>query len=125
MIKGFLVDVKNRTAKEIDFEPSLSKYYELLGCDTIDIVTRSVGGKVFDVICDDEGLMCENPVISAVDTKMEPMLVGSLLFVHHDSAGNTTGVTGEECTHLLAHVCQVTQGSDTKPHPCVVGLEYC
>lgn len=125
MIKCFLVDIKDKSAKEIDFEPSLKKYYELLNCDTIDIVTRSVGGQTFDVICDDEGLMVDKPVISAVDSKMEAMLVGSLLFAHHNAEGETTGLTHEECQHLLGHVRHVTTRNDPEGHPCVVGLEYC
>lgn len=125
MIKAFLIDIANKSAKEIDFEPSLKKYYELLKCDTIDIVERSVGGKNFDIICDDEGLMLDKPVISAVNGKCEPMLVGSLLFVHHNGEGETTGLTSDECAHILSHVRHVRTANDPDGHPCVVGLEYC
>lgn len=38
-------------------EDRLETYYKLIGCDTIDIVTRRIGGKAFHVICDDEILI--------------------------------------------------------------------
>jgi len=125
MIKAFLVDIAKKSAKEIDFEPSLPKYYELLNCYTIDIVERTLGGEVFDVICDDEGLMVDSPVISAVDGSGEPMLVGNLLFVHHSDEGETTGLTSDECALIQRHVQQVRTANCPDGHPCVVGLDYC
>lgn len=125
MIKAFLVDIAEKSAKEIDFEPSLQKYYELLNCGTIDIVERSVGGKNFDIICDDEGLMLDRPVVSAITGNGEPMLVGNLLFVHHNGEGETTGLTSDECAHIQRYVRQVRTGNCPDGHPCVVGVEYC
>lgn len=125
MIKAFLLDTENKTASEVDIEPSLAKYYELLHCDCIDIVERKVDGKIFDIICDDEGLMGDAPVISAIDGNSEPMLVGSLLFVHHNGEGETTGITSEECAHILRSVRHVRTRNDPDGHPCVVNVEYC
>lgn len=124
MIKAFLVDIQSKRAEAVEFEPSLKKYYELLHCDTIDIVERSVGGRVFDIICDDEGLMVDKPVISAIDGACEPMLVGSLLFAHHDNEGATTGLSEEDCAHLLRHVRHVRTVNDPDGHPCVVETGY-
>ena len=125
MIKAFLVDIAKKSAREIDIEPSLQKYYELLDCDTIDIVERSVGGKNFDIICDDEGLMLDRPVVSAITGNGEPMLVGNLLFAHHNEEGETTGLTSDECAHIQRHIHQVRTANCPDGHPCVVGLEYC
>ena len=125
MIKAFLVDIVNKSAKEVEIDPSLKKYYELLHCDTIDITERSVGGKTFDIICDDNGLAVDKPVISAISGSCEPMLVGSLLFVHHNEEGETTGLTEEETKHLLRHVRHVRTTNDLEGHPCVINVEYC
>ena len=38
-------------------EDTLETYYKLIDCDTIDIVTRRIGGKAFHIICDDEILI--------------------------------------------------------------------
>lgn len=125
MIKAFLVDVNNKSARAVEIEPSLDKYYELLECDCIDIAERSVGGKIFDIIVDDEGLMRDTQVISAIDSRCKPMLVGNLLFVHHDREGNTTGLSDSDCEHLLASVHHIRTISDPDGHPCVCNVDYC
>ena len=84
-------------------EDSLDEYYRIIGCQYIDIATRRIGGaggRVFDIICDDEGLLKESPVVTALDGEFQPMLVGTLIFAHHDNEGNMTGIT-EEDAYLL------------------------
>lgn len=125
MIKAFLVDVNHKSARSVEIEPSLDTYYELLECDCIDIAERSVGGKIFDIIVDDEGLMRDTQVISAIDSRCKPMLVGNLLFVHHDREGHTTGLSDSDCEHLLASVHHVRTISDPDGHPCVCNVDYC
>ena len=124
MLKAFLLDIENKKAKAVEFEPSLSKYYELLHCTTIDIVVRKVGDRTFDVICDDEGLSKEPHHISAVSPAMEPMLVGSLLFVHHDAEGNTTSLVGDDAEYLAWHVHHVKTRNDPAGHPCMTRVQY-
>jgi len=93
MIKVLLLDVYNERIREVEIEPNdLDKMYELLDCRCIDIVTRKIGGKWFDIVCDDEGLFHEPQKISAVDKNGQPMLVGNLIFAHHDADGNLTGL---------------------------------
>jgi len=77
-MKSVLLDVINNTIAEVDAS-TLDDYYRLLGCTTVDIVGRKIGGKWYDIICDDEGTFVENPKISAINEDGEPMLVGSLL----------------------------------------------
>ena len=86
---------------------SLDDYYKHLKCDCIDIPTRKVGTVVFDVICDDNGLLIENPVVSAVDKNLRPMLVGNLLFSHHDKAGETTSCIESDMVNLQRHLITV------------------
>lgn len=103
-MKMFLVDVKNQTLGVRDVQPKLEEYYRLLDCDTIDIVERQVGGKYFDIICDDEGLLKENPIPSALNKKGELMLVGNLLLCHHDNEGNETELSDKD-VRLITNNC--------------------
>ena len=107
-IKGVLIDIENDKANVVEFEDSLQKKYDLLHCDTIDIVSRAIGhgrsSKRFDIICDDEGTFKMNAKISAIDNLGRPMLVGNLLVTNHDAEGNTVSLSDEECEFVLAHV---------------------
>ncbi len=98
-MKVYLVDVKNEESKVVDIVDSLDTYYDLLDCDCIDIVQRTIGGKRFDIICDDEGLLNGNPKISAINNLGQPMLVGNLIICHSEY-GEMVGLEDEDVQHL-------------------------
>lgn len=117
-IKGVLLDIENDEAKVVEFEPTLENYYKMLHCDLIDIVSRTIGynrsHKVFDIVCDDEGLFKEDAKISAIDNLGNPQLVGSLLIVGlADSKGNETSLTEKECDFVMERI----QKMSTRNHP--------
>lgn len=79
-MRALLLDAAKRDISEV--EPcELGEYQELMGCRCIDIVNREIAGKRYDIVCDDEGLFCCDPRISAIDDMGQPMLVGSLIIV--------------------------------------------
>ncbi len=96
MIKVGVFDEKTREFSIMEIEDSLDDYYKIIGCNYIDIVERKIFGKWFDVICDDEGLLKENPTVTAIDAGFNPMLVGTLIFAHHDAEGHMTSIEDEE-----------------------------
>ena len=102
-MKMYLIDVKNEIVGTVDVNDDLQEYYNILGVSTIDIVMRRIGDRVFDIICDDEGMFNEPVKISAVSSNEEPMLVGNLLFAHHDKEGNMVGLSDEDLAHLRIH----------------------
>ncbi len=53
-IKGILIDSESNTVKEVEFENSLTSYYDMIKCDC---VTTVLYDKKHDVILDDEGLL--------------------------------------------------------------------
>ena len=107
-IKGVLIDIENDKADVVEFEGKLQKYYEMLHCDCIDIVSREIGHgrsrRRFDIVCDDEGLFNQDAKISAIDNLGRTMLVGNLLVTNHDAEGNTVSLTDDECEFVLAHI---------------------
>lgn len=77
---------------------SLEDMYREIGCSTIDIASRKVGGRWFDFIVDDEGLLKADPKVSAVymneaEGTCEPAFVGTLIVCSHDDKGNTIDIS--------------------------------
>lgn len=56
LLRGFLCSVDG-DFREITITDELHEFYRVLDCDLIDITQVSVGGFVYDVVCDDEGLL--------------------------------------------------------------------
>ena len=111
-ITGVLLDAQNATAKRATIADTLDSYYTHLNCDIIDIVSRTIGGKRFDIICDDEGTFREDVRISALDCNYSPALVGSL-FVCKSHRGELVSLTDAEVKHILNH----TRKIPTREHP--------
>ena len=94
---------------------SLEDMYREIGCDTIDITSRKVNGKKFDFIVDDEGLLKDNPRVSAVYAgTLEPALVGTLIICSHDAGGHTTDISLKDHMLICDRVgCLVTKNKKT------------
>ena len=103
-MKVVYLNVENQELpKVMDIEDKLDVFYELIGCRCIDIVRRKIGHKYFDVICDDEGLFKDEPIVSAVDTQFRQMLVGNLIVSKSDDKGNQIDLSEEEIKQILRH----------------------
>ena len=122
----FLVSIEDKKAEKVVIDHSLQAFYDTIHCvyDTIDIVSRKIGGKYFDVICDDDGLAREPHHCSAVDKEGSPMLVGSFLVANHDTAGETRSLTDEDIEVIKKSVQNVCTRNLPMPHPIIVGMEY-
>lgn len=122
----FLVSIEDKKAEKVVIEHSLQAFYDTIHCvyDTIDIVARKIGGKYFDVICDDDGLAREPHHCSAVSNEGEPMLVGSFLVAKHDKAGDTRSLTDEDIALIQKSVRVVCTKNLPMPHPIIWGMEY-
>lgn len=103
-ITGVLFDAKSGKAgvKTINAE-TIDAYYEILECECFDVVTRKIGENYYSIFCDDEGLMKENPIVTAFvkGRSYQPMLVGNLFVTMTDEEGNTISLTNEQIVEVL------------------------
>ena len=125
-IRGVLIDVVNNAVEVVEIGRSLQAYYNLLGCDTIDIVTRKVGDHLYQIVLDDEGLLKPDPVPSAFDSNDKPCLVGNLFVVGYEVIdGELTSIDDNEIQQLMSHVGMYFMPAlDPSPIPCLTGVEY-
>lgn len=99
-ITGYFIDPAHGIAQPRTIEKSLDSYYALLDCTCIDIVSRTIGDRRFDIICDDEALFKENILVSAIYANGEPALVGSLFVCKFDGRDDVTSLTPEELDYV-------------------------
>lgn len=123
-IKGYLIDVNNREAKVVEIEKSLDSYYKILQCDTIDIVSRKIGDKWFDIVCDDNGLLMDKPKLSAVDSEGKPQLVGNLFIVKYDGVDDLTSLDDESIKYIEERIMEVTTNLHSEPYPILTELGW-
>lgn len=122
-IKGILVDVQNEEVKVVEIEDELQSYYKILCCDIIDITQRKIGDKHFDIVCDDEGLLKENPKISAIDVLNRPQLVGNLFIVNFNGQ-DITSLDDEDIKYVKERIHVVRTNYYPNGYPMVTQLGF-
>ena len=124
-MKMLLLDVKNREVKMVEAN-ELDDYYRLIGCRTIDIVSRSIGDVRVEIVIDDEGALVDNPKISAIDIDGTPMLYGNLLIASGrvTDDGELTELTETEVEEIKDNVAIITTSVYKEPYPVFVEVDY-
>ncbi len=123
MARILVLDVEKNEIRQADCN-DLDDYYRELGSDIFDIARRKINGRMFDIFCDDIGLFRENPIVSAVSSKGEPMLVGNLIFANHDAEGNTTSLSDEDILHILSNIGQAFRCGDDTGYSILMNCNY-
>lgn len=101
----------------------LDEYYNLIGCDTIDIVRRRIGGKYFDIICDDEALLKPEPIPTMFDTDKQPIIFGNVIIAGEaDAMGEMTDLTNEDIELIIENLGILSIGG--KKYGCVLNVKY-
>lgn len=83
---------------------SLDDYYREIDCECIDFARRVINGKTYDIAVDDEGLLKESPIVTALSLfNSYNALVGNLLiFKGVDRDGNMIGITDDDVKNIKA-----------------------
>ena len=96
--------LERKEPEQREFVEELKNFYEFINCDTVDIVRRPIGGRTYCIICDDEGLLKEKPIASAVNKNLNVELVGNLIITGlPDRDGNLQGLTPSEAKHVISN----------------------
>ena len=124
-MKYSLLDVKNREVKIVEAN-DLEHYYRLIGCRTIDIISRTIGDVKVEIILDDEGAIIDKPKVSAIDIDGTPMLFGNLLVASGrvTEDGELTELTRAEIDEIMDNVATITTSVYKEPYPVFVEMNY-
>ena len=124
-MKYLLLDVKNRDVKMVEAN-DLEDYYRLIGCRTIDIVSRTIGDVNVEIVLDDEGAIIDKPKVSAIDIDGTPMLFGNLLVASGrvTEDGELTELTRAEVDEIMDNIATITTSVYKEPYPVFVEMDY-
>lgn len=122
---GFLIDVNgdNTGLVEIGDGNHLKQFYDLIGCRCIDITVRKVGGKPYNIVLDDEGLLVGEPTISAIDGEMHSMLAGNLILFGMADDMDLASIEAADVPNIIGNMYEVFDFDTLKTHP-IVMMEY-
>lgn len=125
-IEGVLIDPES-CCRDHALNDTLDEYYAALHCTCIDIVTRKIGHRKYAIVCDDEGLLKDNPFITAVSKENMVMLVGALFICADDKEhpGELRSLTTQEKQEIHDHISYAMTEAHPHPYPILRGVEYC
>jgi hypothetical protein len=118
-MRAYYVNANAVKFDSIDIEPTFEECYRLLKCDCINIVERRVGGTVFSIVLDDEGLLKPNRIGGAA-TDCDELLAGNLLLfgvdeVTHDLRSLTEYEAQTIGENVVVAILQLEDGYSIGP----------
>ena len=120
-LTGFYIGVYGTPAAETrTINDDVDELQKIVDCRCFDIAHRKIGGKYYDIICDDEGLFRDKPTPSAVNSNGEVMLVGNLFICRHKGP-NLTSLTDRDVEAIKDELRYLVGGGGVTP--CIV-CEY-
>ena len=124
-MKMLMLDVENKDVKMVEAN-GLDDYYKLIGCRTIDIIHRRIGDVEVEIVCDDEGVLVENPKPSGINVDGTPVLFGNLLIASGriTDDGELTELTEAEIDEIMGNVATISTSVYTEPYPVFVEVDY-
>ena len=124
-MKFLFLDVYNNRLEMVEAN-GLKDYYRLIGCRTIDIISRKIGDIDVEIVIDDEGALVEHPKPSAVDIVGGIALFGNLLVASGrvTDDGELTELTQDEIDVIKENVAEVTTGFYKEPFKIFVEMDY-
>jgi len=103
MAKAILLKTDSKEITLVDVK-SWRDICPLLDATFFDVARVSLGGRLFTVYVDDEGLLKEKPIPMAFDSgDLRPMLAGNLLIMQSDDAGDNRDLTSDEVEIIHEH----------------------
>lgn len=128
-MKSLFFNVKGNEFEIIEtMKPDLQLFYKKIECNCIDIAVRRINGRPFNIVLDDEGLLKEDPIVSAIDGNGNPMFVGNLMFFGGETTedGELVGLTDAEIDHILRSISLVMmpKASNIPDHLVIAKCEY-
>lgn len=123
-MRGLLIDVINNEVKEVSIT-EYTDYYQLIQCETFDIVDRGIGDQRFNLVCDDEGLLKPDPVISVLDQADLRMLVGNIVVTGPvDINGDLESLSDQDIQLIKSFIEEVPDFGENGQHPVLTRVKY-
>lgn len=108
MARTIVIEVESK--REI-YEANITELedmYNHIKCDCIDITERKIGENYYDIIVDDEGLLKDYAIPSAIDKiTHEVQLVGNLIVSKYDEEGELRDLTEKEIKEVTENIKQL------------------
>ncbi len=113
-MNAFLIDATDQVTKivDIDFDDS-DKIREILGFKCLEYVKRKIEHIEYLFICDENGLLKDNQIASAVNDRNEVMFVGNLLITREETVESFAPLTSADISIIRRNLVKI----DTKLMP--------
>lgn len=115
-----MVIPEDRAGFVTNITDSLEAFENIIGCECVDMVTRTIGGIRYSVIIDDCGLLKDRKITAFHRLgDIIPYLVGTLIVTKLDSTGeNFVDLSDADLEHIQNHMSYMTG------HAILFGLDY-
>ena len=95
---------------------TLDDLYKNINCANIDITPRLIGGRMYCIVCDDEGCFRDGVVYTALCPKSPYADIPGPIVITGpaNDNGDLTSITNEDVSNIISHISLTTQKAPEK-----------
>lgn len=113
-MRALLLDAFNKDIRVINPD-GLQDYYSLLNCSSVDVISKNISDKRFNLIFDNEAELLETHRPSAIDDCGQVVLFNNLIITGEGNLeGDFKDITDEEIEYVKKYIHTVR----TSKYPC-------
>ena len=88
---GLLVDVQKDRVELVEVTNTYSCSM-WIGCkeEYVEIISREIDKRKYKIVCDNRALLRDDPIISAVNADLQPMLMGNLIILADENGARAS-----------------------------------
>lgn len=120
--KSYIGNKANGSEVVKEIENSASAFAAEIGCLYIDVVKRTIGGKRYNIICDDDALGDENATIALLDRQNQNNnIFGTIIIAgEEDRYGELTDLSDDDIGNIVSRIGYVAGQIQEKETVCQV-----
>ena len=118
-MRTILIDVKNKRFAKLNVKDDAAEWARLCNCKYVKQIHRNIGHKPFTIVYDEDGLLKQEQIPSALDINNEVALVGNLLIFDYSAGVNIEELSKDNARYVINNIANVAinsaTGTDIRP----------
>lgn len=91
----------------------LSTYYEIIGCDYVEITGRRIGNNRYMIVCDENGRYADDVIFTVINKDGYLDIAGTVVIAGPPTHGDLTSLTQSDIVNIVNNIGVIKQETES------------